>query len=419
MDYIHWTIFSDNESDRDKLYERLLLGHDLPEAFAYLKGMKGGLFSPSEIDRFIEEEERHDLKLLTADRHQHLNTLSSGERKKALLEYLLGQDNEFLVLDNPLDNLDSTSREVLSTLLAELAGKLHLIQLITRRADQFSFPSKWAVLEQDELKVIEDPSPLDLKSNPFSSQEEVPAPLNPIAPASDPLVYLNKVSISYGEKPVLDQISWKLQSGEFWQLSGPNGSGKTTILSLITGENPKAYGQDIRLFGKKKGSGESVWEIKENLGYFTPAMVDRFRGYHSLENMLISGLHDSIGLYVQPSKAEQQLAREWLAFLGMKNKGKAYFHDLSLGQQRLIMCVRAMIKHPPLLILDEPTAGLDDASAALVVGLVNQIARATDSCVVFVSHRKEPGLNPQFTFTLSPGKQGSTGKVVEASTEME
>ena len=411
MANVHWTIFADNESDREQLFEKLLLGHDLPENFEYLKNLKGGLFSQSEIDRYIEEEERHDLKYLTPGIEQHLNTLSSGERKKALLEFLLTQDNDFLVLDNPLDNLDTASREVLKSLLTKLSKEVPLIQVITRKTDQFSFPSNWALLKQDELRVIEDPDQIVLEDKTTQFGQNIPGPLIPIPQVAALLVQFRNVSISYGDKPVLNNISWELKSGEFWQLSGPNGSGKTTMLSLITGENPKAYGQDISLFGRKKGSGESVWDIKEKLGYFTPAMVDRFRGYHSLENMLISGLHDSIGLYVQPTKAEQQLAKSWLQFLGMKDMAKQYFHELSLGQQRLIMCVRAMIKHPPLLILDEPTAGLDDNNAAVVVDLVNRMAHSSDSCIVFVSHRQEPGLTPRFTYTLLPGTQGSTGKI--------
>lgn len=408
MANVHWTIFSDNESDREKLFERLLGGYDLPKAFEYLRGMKGGLLSQSEIDRYIEEEERHDLKILTTGSTQHLNTLSSGERKKALLGYLLSQEHDFLVLDNPLDNLDINSREALKGILGKLASEVSLIQVITRKDDQFDFPSRWAVLHQNELKEVKDLSHLE-EAKPDRMGKKVPGPLHPVPRVSDPLVSFNDINISYGDKPVLQKITWELRSGEFWQLSGPNGSGKTTILSLITGENPKAYGQDITLFGKKKGSGESVWDIKEQLGYFTPSMVDRFKGYHSLENMLISGLHDSIGLYVKPTKAEQKLAGKWLEFLGMKDMERQYFHEITLGQQRLIMCVRAMIKHPPLLILDEPTTALDDKSAALVVSLVNQMAHSSDCCIVFVSHRKEPGLTPHFNYSLIPGAKGSTG----------
>lgn len=412
MANIHWTIFADNESDRERLFEQLLSGRNLPEAFDDFQELKGGLLSQSEIARYIEEEERHEHKILTKGIKQPLRTLSSGERKKALLNYLLSQGNQFLVLDNPLDNLDVASRESLIELIHTLSVQIPIIQIVTRRDDKLPFTCRWAVLYQDELKVIEDPEELSAGSDARRYDNPVPAPLEPLVLPAGPLVCFKDVSVSYGIKPVLDEISWELGPGDYWQLSGPNGSGKSTLLSLITGENPKAYGQDITLFGKKKGSGESVWDIKQYVGYFTPAMVDRFRGYHSLENMLISGLHDSIGLYVQPTKVEQRLARSWLSYLGMEGMERKYFHDLSLGQQRLIMCVRAMIKHPPLLILDEPTAGLDDSSAALVVALVNQMAVSSHCCIVFVSHRMEPGLKPRFTYSLVPGKNGSIGSII-------
>ncbi|MBT8209360.1 MAG: ATP-binding cassette domain-containing protein [Eudoraea sp.] len=411
MAIAHWTIFADNESDKDFLFKQLLEARELPHGFAALQGMQGGLLSPSEIDRYIEEEERHDHKILTRGKKQHLQTMSSGERKKALLNHLLKQPLDYLILDNPLDNLDVSSRADLLQLLEGLANKISLIQLVNRWEDSLPFRSTFYLLRKNQLSPIEDPITLLKQEHSRQFIQPVPQPLEPIPLSTPLLVSFKQVSVSYGEKPVLHEISWELKSGEYWQLSGPNGSGKTTLLSLITGENPKAYGQDITLFGKKKGSGESVWDIKEKLGYFTPAMTDRFSGYHSLENMLISGLYDSIGLYVKPSPAEQRLAQDWIAFLGMEALGKRYFHELSPGQQRLIMCVRAMIKHPPLLILDEPTTGLDDSSAAMVVDLVNRMAEASKCCIVFVSHRKEPGLKPQYTLVLKPDIAGSKGAI--------
>lgn len=412
MATVHWTIFADNESDKESLFRQLLESGDLPNGFEALQGFQGGLLSLSEIDRYIEEEERHDRKIITQGKKQHLQTMSSGERKKALLNYLLQQPLDFLILDNPLDNLDITSRAELVRLLEKLSKKISIIQLVNRWEDKLPLESISYTLRNDELSQIHDLKTISIPAETTSIYKiSIPLPLEPISLSTAKLVSFNRVSVSYGNKAVLHEISWDLKPGEYWQLSGPNGSGKTTLLSLITGENPKAYGQDITLFGKRKGSGESVWEIKEKLGYFTPAMTDRFRGYHSLENMLISGLHDSIGLYVEPSPAEQRLAQEWISFLGMQALGKRYFHELSTGQQRLIMCVRAMIKHPPLLILDEPTTGLDDHSAAMVVDLVNRMAEASNCCIVFVSHRKEPGLKPQHTLVLKPGKEGSEGVI--------
>jgi molybdate transport system ATP-binding protein len=181
---------------------------------------------------------------------------------------------------------------------------------------------------------------------------------------------------------------------------------------MLTGENPKGYGQELFLFGKKKGSGESIWDIKKKIGYFTPSMTDKFTGYHSIENMLISGLNDSIGLYVQPTEAQLRLAKEWLIVIGMWKVKDARFHDLSMGQKRLVMTVRAMIKHPLLLILDEPTAGLDDASAQLLVTLVNKIAKESSTAIIFVSHRKEPGLDPDQVYELQMHKEGSLGVII-------
>lgn len=242
-----------------------------------------------------------------------------------------------------------------------------------------------------------------------SFTDEIPPPIKLVNYEGDYLIQLKNVGVQYDGKPILKDINWAVKTNEYWELAGNNGSGKTTLLSLITGDNPKAYGQDITLFGIKKGSGESVWDLKKHIGYFTPAMTDRFGGYHSLENMLISGLLDSIGLYIRPSDMQRRFAKAWLRLIGMEEMKDRYFHDLSMGQQRLVMCARAMIKHPLLLILDEPTAGLDDASALLFVSLVNKIARESNTAIIFVSHRGEPGLDPQKRFILQMTPSGSIG----------
>ena len=401
----HWAIFISNTSPV-RAFTDALLQHRPPELLEAYRVLKGGLFSSQAVDAFIEEEVRHDIHVLNPNTEQELRTFSSGERKKALLSYLLKQDPQFLILDNPFDNLDQTSREALIGRLNELAGQMPMIQIISRKEDLLPFISQYARLENAGMVMLEaPPSAKDAQQSQFLGT--LPPPLVHKTYTEAYLVQMKDVTISYGEKVVVREINWKIKPGEFWQLAGPNGSGKTTLLSLITGDNPKAYGQDLFLFGYRKGRGESVWDIKEEIGYFTPAMTDRFRGYHSIEHMLISGLVDSIGLYVQPTKSQKQLAMEWLYLLGMEEQAQAAFVSLSPGEKRLIMCARAMIKHPLLLILDEPTAGLDDASAALVVDLVNKMAEESKSTIVFVSHRKEAGLKPDQTLELVADKAGS------------
>jgi len=408
----HWAVFIDNQSNKQGLIRQLLTDGRPPQPLEALKGQNGALFSKLALDNFIEEEVRHDYKPLTPSTSQSLQSMSSGERKKALLNYLLETKPDFIILDNPFDNLDQDSQKQLKKVLAKISGYITIIQLISRSADLLSFVTNFSRLDFSQFLVIKDLTNIEHQKRQILNRD-VPKALKHFNYSHQNLITFKNVSVSYEEKPILKNINWKIKKGEFWELAGKNGSGKTTLLSMVTGDNPKAYGQEIFLFGTRKGSGESVWDIKKNIGYFTPAMVDRFRGYHSLENMLISGLLDSIGLYIKPGEAQLRVAREWLALLNMENKKDSYFHDLSLGQQRLIMCARAMIKHPLLLILDEPTAGLDDASAALVVDLVNKMAAESHTTIVFVSHRKEPELKAPFTYELVCTSEGSVGKVVE------
>lgn len=243
--------------------------------------------------------------------------------------------------------------------------------------------------------------------------EALPKSNKVVSDQINPLVKFNNVTVAYGERTILKDISWKIKCGEFWELLGPNGSGKSTILSMIFGDNPKAYRQDITLFGIKKGSGESVWEIKEKIGYFSSDMLRGFKRSDSIGNMIVSGFFDSIGLYKTPTNAQIKVAHQWLHVLQMFDIRKQSFLSLSNGYQRLVLIARAMVKQPPLLILDEPTNGLDDFDAKLFVELINKIASETKTAILYVSHRKEEGLKPDFVYELTLNKTGSTGKQVK------
>jgi molybdate transport system ATP-binding protein len=307
-----------------------------------------------------------------------------------------------------------TFQETFKNILGKIASEINMVLLISRSEDLLPFVTNYAVLEGSKLVILDERSEFTGRMEHRALNPDTAIPSAPELPCKpvDPLILLKNVSVSYSGKPILRDINWRIRPGEFWQLAGRNGSGKTTILSMITGDNPKGYGQELYIFGRRKGSGETVWDIKRQLGYFTPAMIDRFRGYHSLEHMLISGLTDSIGLYLRPTEAQIRIANEWLHLLGLEGFRDTYFHDLSTGMQRLVMCARAMIKHPPLLILDEPTAGLDDNSAALFVSLVNKFALESSTAIVFVSHRAEPGLRPNAVFQLEMSARGSVGNVL-------
>ncbi len=409
----HWAILIDNSSYKQHFVNVLLNGKP-PSELSVFKKLKGLLFSKLALERFMDEEERHGTKIIHPDRKQALRTMSSGEQKKALLRHILKSRPDYIILDNPFDNLDSESQETLKTQLEAIAHSVLLLQLASRKTDVLAFIEKSAFLKGDTL-LFDAKEPASLSTESLAGfKQSIPSPLVIDDYHLETLIALKNVCVSYLEKPVLNNINWTIKKGSFWELRGKNGSGKTTILSMITGENPKAYGQDLYLFGYQKGNGESVWDIKKRIGYFTPSMTDTFTGYHSVEHMVISGFNDSIGLYLSPTAAQLRLAKQWLQLIHMWSLKDRLYHELSMGQKRLIMCVRAMIKHPTLLIFDEPTAGLDDASAALFVKLVNKFASESTSAIIFVSHRREPGLSPENIYQLNLGENGSTGACLRA-----
>jgi len=409
----NYAILIDNTSQTKTLVSNLLKGA-LINGFDELNGKTGLLFSKSEVVRYMDEEERHDAKIITKNTVQSLKSMSSGEQKKTLLQFLLAQEPDFLVLVNPYDHLDIATQAHLKDRLLSISKSVSLIQMVSRLEDILPHTSVFFKLNNGTLHVYKDSKAFWKSNKPNGIQftEAVPPPLQPILVNGDELVNFKNISVGFDGRQVLDNINWTIKKGEFWQLIGPNGSGKTTMLSMVTGDSHKGYGKDLTLFGHKKGSGESVWELKEKIGYFTPAMTDKFNGYHTLENMVVSGIYDSIGLYKRASDPSKRLARSWVKLLRLQDKSNKQFLDLSPGEKRLVMTARAMIKHPPLLILDEPTAGLDDENAALFVSLVNKIAQESHTAIVFVSHRKEIGLEPQFDYILQMHPTGSTGKAM-------
>lgn len=387
------------------------IGH---EAFAPLQGKKGALFSNMTLEKFMEEELAHDAYDLTATMGRSIRTLSSGEQKKALLQHLLKSKPDFIVLDNPFDALDVRSVALLRQQLIQLSEELIIIQLFKRKSDLLPFINYGLYVEDDKV-VFEGKMEAYLKNineHTFILKGSIPPPIESIEVDNDELIKLKDVCVAYEECPILDHINWTIKSGEFWQLIGPNGSGKSTLLTMIDGDNPKAFGQEIYLFGQLKGSGETVWDIKKKLGYFTPSMMELFKARrHKAEGMIIGGLHDSIGLYHTPSDAQRHLAEQWLKVIGLKAKSKVAFVDLSQVEQRMVLIARAMIKHPPVLILDEPSNGLDDYSASMLVALINKIAQESTSAILYVSHRSEEGLKPDKILELIPSNDGSQGLI--------
>jgi molybdate transport system ATP-binding protein len=204
-----------------------------------------------------------------------------------------------------------------------------------------------------------------------------------------PIVSLQNVTIRYGSKTILNQFSWTINRGERWVLKGPNGAGKSTLLSLITADNPQSYSQDIRLFGRQRGSGESIWDIKRNIGYVSPEMHLYFKETGTCFAVVASGLFDLLGVTRKVNAAQSEQVMRTLSLFGLEYLRDRSFHTLSTGEQKMILIVRAFVKNPPLLILDEPCQGLDQTQVNLLKSVINGLASSSDMTLIFVSHYAE------------------------------
>jgi len=405
-------LYLTNNSDKNLIIEQILENCFLRNHLD-LATLNGELYSQITIDKMIDEELRHDAFVICTNENYGLVTMSNGQQKKALLAFIISKKPDFIVLDDIYSNIDKETQQSITATLNKLGETTLLIQLFYRKKDILScihtiysvdHNNSIVSKQTDEQFVAQQSSPA------FDSTHKLllPTLFAQTNPLHNPLIQFNSVCSAYGHKPVLKDICWTINNGEFWHLIGPNGSGKSTLLSLITGDNPRAYGQNLVLFGRKKGTGETLWDIKKKIGYFTPTMIFQFTHGDSVENMLISGLVDSVGLYTIPTDLQKDIAQSWLTVLGESFQNRM-FNSLSPGQQRIVLVVRALIKYPPLLILDEPTVGLDDENSELFISLIHSIAALERIAILYVSHRDEVGLHPNKIFELVPTIEGSMG----------
>ncbi|MCZ2722265.1 molybdate ABC transporter ATP-binding protein ModF [Marinomonas sp. 15G1-11] len=330
--------------------------------------------------------------------------LSTGETRKVMLIRALSSKPELLILDEPFDGLDVDTLAMLQEHLISIKEVTPMIMVLNRFDEMPSFITHVAYMDkvgmhegrlsltvdrQNEGAFNELYQLLHLKTSDLSIPAADPSSALPDLDPSQPLVNLKAATIQYGETVIVDKLNWVIQPGEHWQLSGPNGSGKTCVLSLITGDHPQCYTNDIFVFGYQRGQGESIWQIKQFIGYVSTALQWEYRVSTSCRNVIISGFYDSIGMYTKSTDQQKKIADDWLHLLGMKDRANQPFNKLSYGDQRLLLIARAMVKHPPLLILDEPCLGLDDMNRQLVLALIEKICAGSETTVLYVNHHAE------------------------------
>ncbi|MDA3808701.1 MAG: molybdate ABC transporter ATP-binding protein ModF [Spirochaetaceae bacterium] len=355
-----------------------------------------------------------------------LKYLSTGEMRKVIIAESLMNGPDILILDEPYDGMDVQSRNDLSKLLDKLIkDNIQIILLLNRFSEIPDFISHIGYLQNKKLILTgkaEDVLESEELKRLFYFHEDMPESLPESILNQDhlykgeDLVLMNQIRVAYGEKIVLNDLNWTLKRGEHWKITGPNGVGKSTLLSLISGDNPQAYANDLTLFGMKRGSGETVWDIKKHIGYVSSSFQTDYRVNTSVLLTVISGFYDSIGVYNKYGEMETNIGRQWLKLIKLDRKVKQPLHCLSFGEQRMVLIIRAMVKHPPLLILDEPCQGLDELNRLMVLKLIDIIARESESTVLYVTHHREDHLDSihkELQFSFLKNSDGSKIQCLE------
>ncbi|MCO5241881.1 MAG: ATP-binding cassette domain-containing protein [Chitinophagaceae bacterium] len=320
--------------------------------------------------------------------------LSNGENKRLQIAKAILNDPQLLILDNPFIGLDTAGRTTLSHIINTLSDAGIKIILITSVPDLPDCITHVATLENGRLisavpKTAFTP-PAHHPEPGFSISDTLASALQ--RSSGYDFTYAIKmvnVNIQYGQRAILKDISWEVRRGERWSISGPNGAGKSTLLSLITGDNTQAYANEIYLFDQRRGSGESIWDIKRKIGYVSPEMHVYFDYTSTCFETIASGLFDTIGLFKTLTDAERTRVNQWMAIFKLEPVQHKLLSLLSAGEQRLVLLARALVKNPPLLILDEPCQGLDRVHVERFKEMINYICGKSDTTLLYVSHYKE------------------------------
>jgi molybdate transport system ATP-binding protein len=336
---------------------------------------------------------------------KYIVALSSGELRKCQLARVLLSRPRILIIDNPFIGLDTTACDMLTAVLQTIVAQEqltlilvlprttlipsfithvipvvdgHLLPSISREAYiPHDIPCPEPILSPDERLRILSLSEKDLSRTPFYPQQ------------GGEILQFNNVRIRYEGRSILEDINWTVCEGERWALTGANGSGKSTLLSLVCADNPQGYACDIRLFGHRRGTGESIWEIKRHIGYVSPELHRAYRKNIPSIDLVASGFHDTVGLYTHATDDERERCLSWMEIFGIRHLATRPYLQLSSGEQRLCLLVRAFVKDPELLILDEPLHGLDEYYHQRVREIITTFCERRHKTLIMVTHHLE------------------------------
>lgn len=363
---------------------------DAPTVASYL----GGLI-PAEAASYWDMQKVVNRLGLQDMLDEQIIKLSNGETKRLLLAAALLKNPILLLLDNPLTGLDVERRADFNKLIEEINQSGISIIMATSPLEIPDAITHIAMLSEGRVKGIHTRAEFSSEQYPADAvtefdEVELRDLINRTPKQSfEFIVRMNHVSIRYGEALILKDVNWTIRQGERWALIGANGSGKSTLLSLINGDNPQAYANDIILFDRKRGTGESIWDIKKKIGFVSPELFQYFPPSMTCLQVVESGFYDTLGLFRPSNPKLADIGRRWIKLIGATVNDSQLFRNVSASNQRLCLLARAMVKNPPLFIFDEPCQGLDAQQQAHFKQVVNMICKNSLASLIYVSHYQD------------------------------
>lgn len=313
--------------------------------------------------------------------------LSNGEMRRLLLAAALLKLPKILILDDPFAGLDPLMQTHLHAVLAQLAAEGVSLILTVRHEDEIPACITHR-LHLENFRIVKQSAFTPKAAHETARLPETEANL---APSTTPeVIRFRDVTLTYGQKTIFDHFNWRVHAGERWLVVGPNGCGKSTLISLITGDNPRAYAFDVQIFGQARGGGVPLWSIRSRIGHVSPEMQAFFTPGMSCLEAVLSGCVSETG-EIRPVTAESEaIARGWLTRLGLEQSIDCRVGTLSAGHQRLVLVARALMPEPDILLLDELCMNLDENARAHLLGMLGEVLdHRPDATVVCVAHRPD------------------------------
>ncbi len=226
---------------------------------------------------------------------------------------------------------------------------------------------------------------------------------------------ISNLDYRVGKRYLLHNINWQVQAGDSWVVFGMNGSGKTTLLSIIAGFNRYSQG-NIRIFGQAY-SEATTQQIRKDVGLVSASFFDRIYTRERVLDIVLSGLSGTIGVRGTIQNSDLIKSRELLAQLGVVDKIRQPFSELSKGERQKVLLARAFISDPRLLILDEPATGLDVMAREQLLALIQELNKEKIT-LIYVTHYPEEILDIfDHALLLQDGRIYKVGPTAELFTE--